>query len=51
MDIDDGVKPGAASEATAEIDWLDQELREIKRANEILKGQQIFGAVFYRQHS
>ena len=36
-DIDDGVKPGVASDAVAEVQRLEQELREMKRANEILK--------------
>ena len=50
-DIDDGVKPGVASDAGAEIRRLEQELREMKRANEILKrAASFFGAELDRQH-
>lgn len=50
-DIDDGVKPGVASDAAAEIQRLEQELREMKRANEILKrAASFFGAELDRQH-
>jgi len=50
-DIDDGVKPGVASDAGAEIQRLEQELREMKRANEILKrAASFFGAELDRQH-
>ena len=49
-DIDDGVKPGVASDAGAEIQRLEQELREMKRANEILKrAASFFGAELDRQ--
>jgi len=44
-DIDDGVKQGVASDSAAEIRRLEQELREMKRANEILKrAASFFGA-------
>jgi len=50
-DIDDGVKPGVASDAVAEVQRLEQELREMKRANEILKrAASFFGAEPGRQH-
>jgi len=49
-DIDDGVKPGVASGAAAEIQRLEQELREMKRANELLKrAASFFGAEPGRQ--
>jgi len=50
-DIDDGVKQGVASDSAAEIRRLEQELREMKRANEILKrAASFFGAELDRQH-
>jgi transposase len=50
-DIDDGVKPGVASDAAAAIQRLEQEMREMKRANEILKrAASFFGAELDRQH-
>ena len=50
-DIDDGVKQGVASDSAAEIRRLEQELREMKRANEILKrAASFFGAEPGRQH-
>jgi transposase len=36
-EIDDGVKPGVTSEDAARIKALEQENRELKRANEILR--------------
>ena len=36
-EIDDGVKPGVTSEEAARIKALEQENRELKRANEILR--------------
>ena len=36
-DIDEGVKPGRSSEDAAKIKVLEQENRELKRANEILR--------------
>ncbi len=50
-DIDDGVKQGVPSDSAAEIRRLEQELREMKRANEILKrAASFFGAELDRQH-
>ena len=50
-DIDDGVKQGVASDSAAEIRRLEQELREMKRANEILKrAASFFGAELDGQH-
>jgi len=50
-DIDDGVKQGVASDSAAGIRRLEQELREMKRANEILKrAASFFGAELDRQH-
>jgi transposase len=50
-DIDDGVKQGVSSDSAAEIRRLEQELREMKRANEILKrAASFFGAELDRQH-
>ena len=44
-DVDDGVKPGVPSDSVAEIHRLEQELREMKRANEILRrAASFFGA-------
>lgn len=49
-DIDDAVTPGVASNAAAEIQRLEQELRETKRANEVLKRvASFFGAELDRQ--
>lgn len=36
-DIDEGVKPGRSSEDSAKMKALEQENRELKRANEILR--------------
>ena len=36
-DIDEGVKPGSSSEDAAKIKALEQENRELRRANEILR--------------
>ena len=36
-DIDEGVKPGRSSEDAAKIKVLEQENRELRRANEILR--------------
>ena len=36
-EIDDGVKPGVTSEEAARIKALEQENRELRRANEILR--------------
>ncbi len=50
-DIDDGATPGVSSEETARIKALEQEVRELRRANEILKrAATFFGAELDRQH-
>jgi transposase len=36
-EIDEGVKPGTTSEEAARIKALEQEVRELRRANEILR--------------
>jgi len=50
-DIDEGVKTGVASDGLAEIRKLEQENRELKRANEILRrAARFFGVELDRQH-
>ena len=50
-DIDDGVKAGVTTDEQARIRQLEQENRELKRANEILKrAASFFGAELDRQH-
>ncbi|SDR70462.1 Transposase [Actinopolymorpha singaporensis] len=50
-DIDDGAKPGMTSAEAARIAELEQENRELRRANEILKrAASFFGAELDRQH-
>lgn len=50
-DIDHGVKPDVLPDAAAEIRQFEQELREIKGANESLKREaSFFGAGLDRQH-
>jgi transposase len=50
-DIDDGVAPGASTEESARVKALEQEVRELRRANEILKrAATFFGAELDRQH-
>ncbi len=50
-DIDDGVKPGVTTDEQARVRELEQEVRELKRANEILKrAASFFGAKLDRQH-
>lgn len=50
-DIEGDVKPGVVSDAVAEINELEQELREMKRANGILRrAGSFFGAELERQH-
>jgi len=44
-DIDDGLKPGTTTEDAARIKQLEQENRELKRANAILKSASAFFAV------
>jgi transposase-like protein len=50
-DIDDGRAPGVSSAESQRIKDLEQENRELKRANEILKrAASFFGAELDRQH-
>ena len=50
-DIDDGHAPGVSTSETARVKDLEQEIRELKRANEILKrAASFFGAELDRQH-
>ena len=50
-DIDDGAAPGVSTEDSARMKALEQEVRELRRANEILKrAATFFGAELDRQH-
>ena len=50
-DIDDGTAPGMTTTESNRIKELEQELRELRRANEILKrAASFFGAGLDRQH-
>ncbi len=51
-DIDDGHAPGVTTTESAKVKELEQEIRELKRANEILKRAASFfgGAELDRQH-
>ncbi len=50
-DIDDGVEPGVTTAEARRIRELEQENRELRRANEILKrAASFFGAELDRQH-
>jgi len=50
-DIDDGYSPGVSTSEAQRIKELEQENRELKRANEILKrAASFFGAELDRQH-
>ena len=50
-DIDDGTKPGVSTSEVHRIRELEQENRELKRANEMLKRAAFFfGAELDRQH-
>jgi transposase len=50
-DIDDGHAPGVSTSESARVKDLEQEIRELKRANEILKrATSFFGAELDRQH-
>ena len=50
-DIDDGYAPGVTTSESQRIRDLEQENRELKRANEILKrAASFFGAELDRQH-
>lgn len=51
-DIDDGFSPGVSTRDAARIKELEQEVRELRRANEILKrAASFFGAELDRQHT
>ena len=43
-DVDDGAKPGTSSEEAARIKALEQEVKELRRANAILKSASAFFA-------
>ena len=43
-DVDDGVKPGTTTAEAERIKALEQEVRELKRANAILKSASVFFA-------
>ncbi len=50
-DIDDGKTPGVSTEESERLKALEQENRELRRANEILKrAASFFGAELDRQH-
>ncbi len=50
-DIDVGDRPGVSTEESARVKALEQEVRELRRANEILKrAATFFGAELDRQH-
>src|SRR5258707_9335759 len=50
-DIDDGYAPGVSTAESQRIKGLEQEVRELKQANEILKrAASFFGAELDRQH-
>ncbi|GAB41334.1 putative transposase, partial [Gordonia sputi NBRC 100414] len=49
--IDDGHTPGVTTTEATRVKELEQEVRELKRANEILKrAASFFGAELDRQH-
>ena len=49
-DVDEGVRPGVASGEAERVKALEQEVRELRRANEILKRAAVFfGAELDRQ--
>jgi transposase-like protein len=50
-DIDDGHAPGVTTDEAARVRELEQEIRELRRANEILKrAASFFGAELDRQY-
>ena len=50
-DIDEGLAPGVSTAESSRVTELEQEVRELKRANEILKrAASFFGAELDRQH-
>ena len=49
-DIDDGARPGVSTSEAEQVNELEQENRELRRANEILRrAATFFGAELYRQ--
>jgi transposase len=51
-EIDGGVRPGTTTDDKARIAELEREVRELRRANEILKSAAVFfGAELDRRHS
>ena len=49
-DVDDGVRPGVSTDEAERVRALEQEVRELRRANEILKPAAVaFGAELDRQ--
>ena len=50
-DIDDGHQPGVSTDEASRVRELEQEVRELRRANEVLKrAASFFGAELDRQH-
>ena len=50
-DVDDGGAPGVTTEESVRVKALEQEVRELRRANEILRrAATFFGAELDRQH-
>src|SRR5690625_4941763 len=50
-DIDEGLAPGISTAESRKVRELEQEIRELKRANEVLKrAASFFGAELDRQH-
>ena len=50
-DIDEGLAPGVTTSESKKVRELEQEIRDLKRANEILKrAASFFGAELDRQH-
>jgi transposase len=43
-DVDEGVKPGVSSDEAARVKALEQEVKELRRANAILKSASAFFA-------
>jgi transposase len=49
-DVDEGARPGVITEESERVKALEQEVRELRRANEILKRAAVFfGAELDRQ--
>lgn len=49
-DVDEGYTPGVTTDEVARILALEQENRELRRANEILERAAFFGGQLDRQH-